>query len=41
MTERQVQIANLWGDADQAAVDACCAAWPVEARPDTAYLRLA
>ena len=35
-----LDIADLWDEADQAAVAACCAGWPAEKVPKTADLEL-
>ena len=40
MTDRESQIAEIWGAADAAAVEACCAGWPAEKVPQSAYLSL-
>jgi hypothetical protein len=40
MTEREGQVAELWRVADAAAVEACCAGWPAERIPQSAYLSL-
>ena len=40
MTERESQIAPLWGEANAAAVEACCADWPKDKVPYSAELSL-
>jgi hypothetical protein len=40
LTERQAVIAKVWEAADEAAVEACCAGWPTDKRPPTAWLSL-
>ncbi|MBZ9740958.1 MULTISPECIES: hypothetical protein [unclassified Mesorhizobium] len=39
-SEMEHAAANLWMEASNAALDACCADWPEERRPFTADLRL-
>jgi hypothetical protein len=40
LTERQHRIAPLCGEADAAAVEACCVGWPSDRLPATANLSL-
>ncbi|TIP26223.1 MAG: hypothetical protein E5X67_21410 [Mesorhizobium sp.] len=38
--EAELAICNVWDEADQAAVEACCVGWPADRIPDTADLEL-
>lgn len=38
--EAELEICDVWDDADEAALNACCAGWPEDRKPSSAELGL-